>query len=128
MEENGTRPSSLSVDDILKAVADPYRRSLLDYLSSVPENRCSVSELVNVLRSEDGLAASSQERIRQRLHHVHLPKLRNLGLIEHDEESDEVQYVESPRMETVIGQIRSDPGDDPADRDASGDESADRNQ
>ncbi|MGA9403059.1 ArsR/SmtB family transcription factor [Haladaptatus sp.] len=122
------------MSDILAVMADPHRRRLLDHLSSTSENRCSVSELADAIRSEADGTVQSKKRMRQRLLHVHLPKLSELGLIEHDEGSNEVRYVESTPVETVLDQIRSDsdgdsvrgsPDDDSIDADTSGDGSAD---
>lgn len=131
-ETNSHRRSPLSIDDILTVMADPHRRRLLDHLSSTSENRSSVPELVDAIRSEADGGAQSKERIRQRLLHVHFPKLSELGLIEHDERSNEVRYVESTPAETFLDEIRSDSVDggssdaDAADADTSGDGSTDR--
>ncbi|MCO8243246.1 helix-turn-helix domain-containing protein [Haladaptatus sp. AB643] len=125
------------MSDILEVMADSHRRRLLDHLSSTSENRCSVSELADAIRSEADGTVQSKERVRQRLIHVHLPKLSELGLIEHDEGSNEVRYVESTPAETVLDQIQSDsdgdsvdggsPDDDSIDADTSGDGSVDGN-
>ncbi|ODR83409.1 hypothetical protein BG842_14460 [Haladaptatus sp. W1] len=111
------RRSALSVDDIMGITAEPYRRRILSYLSSIPEDRCPVVELVDVLQSKETGDDPSEKRVRQRLHHIHLPKLQDHGLIGYDEGENEVRYIGSPRLETFLDRMQS-PDDDTADGDS----------
>lgn len=111
------RRSPLSVDDLMDITAEPYRRRILSYLSSIPEDRCSVAELVDALRSPSTGDDLSEKRLRQRLHHVHLPKLQDHGLIAYDDEENDVRYIGSPRLETFLDRMQS-LDDDTADEDS----------
>lgn len=111
VDSDSRRRSTLSVDDIMDITAEPYRRRILSHLSSIPEDRCSVAELIDALQSKGTGDDLSEKRLRQRLHHIHLPKLRDHGLIGYDDEENDVRYIGSPRLESFLDQMES-PGDD----------------
>ncbi|WP_423744173.1 hypothetical protein V5735_14555 (plasmid) [Haladaptatus sp. SPP-AMP-3] len=117
VKSDSRQRSALSVDDIMDITAEPYRRRILSYLSSIPEDRCSVAELVDALQSKETGDDLSEKRLRQRLHHVHLPKLQDFGLIGYDEGANEIRYIGSPQLETFLDRMYS-PDDDTADEDS----------
>ncbi|ODR80377.1 hypothetical protein BG842_02165 [Haladaptatus sp. W1] len=99
--------SSIGIDDILKVIADPQRRHILSYLSSDSETHCSVAKLVDHLQSQTTGADQSQRHLRQRLHHVHLPKLQDVGLITYDAETQKMQYIENQQLESLLSHVES---------------------
>ncbi|WP_458186945.1 DUF7344 domain-containing protein [Haladaptatus sp. NG-WS-4] len=106
-QPTGSKRNSIAIDDILKAVADSQRRHILSYLSSNSEAHCSVAEVVDHLQSKATGADQSQRHLRQRLHHVHLPKLMNLGLITYNAETQKVQYTEHQQLESLLSHVAS---------------------
>ncbi|MFC3477971.1 DUF7344 domain-containing protein [Halobacterium litoreum] len=74
-------------DDLFVALADATRRRVLWYLRA--EDEVAVDDLVDVLAGwqladTDVVDAADRERIAVSLHHVHLPRLANAGLVEWD--------------------------------------------
>lgn len=81
-------PQRLADDQFYRSLASSHRRRLLCYL--LEENESTVDELATVLC---GWEASASKTFRQpgdrnklfvKLHHSHLPRLSNAGLIEYD--------------------------------------------
>lgn len=72
-------------DSIYGALADPHRRSALYLLR---DERCTLSldEVVeHVIDDDDDLSEYDDEaRLRTKMYHVHLPKLRDANLAEWD--------------------------------------------
>jgi DNA-binding transcriptional ArsR family regulator len=101
------KPNSIAIDDILEVVADPQRRDILSYLSSNSKTHCSVAELVDHLQSQATGADQSQHHLRARLHHVHLPNLQDVGLITYDAETQNVQYTENQKLESLLSHVAS---------------------
>jgi hypothetical protein len=82
-------------DSAFEALAHEHRRRVL--LSLLDEESCSaeVALLTETLEAPN----RSQERVRTELHHVHLPKLDNLGFVTWDEPTDEV--TRGPRFDDI---------------------------
>ncbi|WP_435152507.1 DUF7344 domain-containing protein [Haladaptatus sp. DFWS20] len=106
-QPTGAKRCSVAIDDVIKIVADPQRRHILSYLSSNSEIHCSVTELVDHLQTQATETDQSQRQLRQRLHHVHLPKLQDVGLLAYDAEAQMVQYTERPRLESLLSHVAS---------------------
>ena len=86
-------------DAVCEALADPLRREVLSTLHE-QDDVASVSSLVD----EMGALADepSGERVEVALHHVHLPKLDELGVVEFDEQNDTVRYQEDPLLTDIV--------------------------
>lgn len=88
MGHSATPSSPQTVDGRLEVLSNCYRRFLLYYLRE--HGTATRTELADVLAgwlaSVDDGAADSTDRDRTdiALHHVHLPKLLDAGLVEHD--------------------------------------------
>ncbi|PGF16743.1 hypothetical protein CP556_11855 [Natrinema sp. CBA1119] len=81
------------IDSSFTALSDPSRRSLCRYAMRTETERVSSEELVDyvVERAPEPVAADAdRQTIALELHHVHLPKLANAGLIEYDRQNDVV--------------------------------------
>lgn len=111
-----TTPSLSLVFDLL---SNNRRRYALYYLNDQPDGVASVEALTeNVFTIErttetpEGTLASSasdigpagdpedqQTGIRTELQHVHLPKLEDAGILEHDQRSETVRYWSQPSLE-----------------------------
>lgn len=90
MERNKDHLGDISVDDIYRVLGNRERRALLDLLreterTTVPE---LADDLAAVSNSTEGRTRGDETaRVRLRLHHAHLPKLDEVGLIEYEAES-----------------------------------------
>lgn len=94
------------LDAILSALSHEYRRIALTVLEA--ERTTSRAELAHEVRHRLPETVrsdlSSSEEIERALHHVHLPKLDEIGVIEFDS-AGQVSYVDHPALESVFAVI-----------------------
>lgn len=73
-----------AVDAAIEALADGERRRVLSSLSEA-DGRVPIERLAADVRSDtDGPSPGREGRGAVRLHHLHLPKLADAGLVEYD--------------------------------------------
>lgn len=98
-------PSLNLVFDLLAA---RRRRYALYYLSEAPDGVATVDEIVeHVLGLEDGSEEpAGRVEVRTALRHIHLPKLADAGVIEHDVRSETVRYWRQPSVEEWLEHAR----------------------
>jgi len=90
------------LDRILAGFGDKYRRYVLYYLDC--EESAKTEQLVRQVAAWDAdcdlddVPDERQERVAVQLHHVHLPMLEDLGLIEYDRRSGAVRFGEPPEQ------------------------------
>jgi len=70
------------IDRVFRAMAHPLRREVLALLARRDDGVADVVELADRL---DHLSEKTDEQLRVALHHVHLPLLRDAGLVEYDD-------------------------------------------
>ncbi|APW98360.1 hypothetical protein CHINAEXTREME_11395 [Halobiforma lacisalsi AJ5] len=104
-----------SLDRVFDLLSDRRRRYALYYLNDRGDGVATVGELTDHIAalesredSTGGESASTggpeteserKEGIRTELRHVHLPKLAEIGVVEHDQRSDTVRYWSQPSLE-----------------------------
>lgn len=109
-ESSGTaNGGSLSVDTLLEGLSHPIRREVIDVLSRTDARTVSVDELVQDLepvhdQSTDGL---QRRPLGLLLHHIHLPALADLGVVEFDYRRGLVRYHRSADVEDLLDDIHS---------------------
>lgn len=84
MKGTSTRPVDEMVQNRLcEALAHPYRRTVLQALSTTP---LTIDELTSQVVRDSDADGEDEERTRvlTSLHHVHLPKLADADLVEWD--------------------------------------------
>ncbi|MFC4541473.1 hypothetical protein ACFO5R_05985 [Halosolutus amylolyticus] len=112
MRETEGEPTSLAVeatpslDLIFDILSNRHRREVLYHLNDRPDGVATVDELTDTVAArehESGRADrdADEERnlIRTELQHVHLPKLEDAGIVEHDRRSETVRYWTQPSLE-----------------------------
>lgn len=99
-----------TLDACCDVLSDQRRRYLCAHLLKSGEGVYSLDELVERVRERGRDDASELEKHRQRirleLHHWHLPKLADTGLINYDAGTRTVRYRESwvpPRIRELLG-------------------------
>ena len=100
-EGDGTSPGgdTSSPDAILSAVANDHRRAILHALATAAEKTLAYDVLEDRVADRvrhDGVSPNSAEhrqRVRITLHHVHLPKLEKVGIIDYEAETGDIQFV-----------------------------------
>ncbi len=88
-------------------LADGNRRRVLSYLSDAPADDVTFDELCERLSDSAGRGAGittqgGRDRLALRLHHEHLPKLADAGLVEYDPRRGRVSYSEHPAVESLL--------------------------
>lgn len=79
-----------ALDALFEALADERRRYVLAYLDAGEEDVATVPDLVDHVADE--ASVDDRERVSVALHHAHLPKLADAGLVEFDARDGFVRY------------------------------------
>jgi hypothetical protein len=102
---NGPERDSREVDTAFEVLADRRRRLILHFFYT-ERVAAPIDELVaHVTRlegSQDRPSENHSERVAVDLHHVHLPKFADAGLVEIDRRNDTVRYRGDPIVETCL--------------------------
>lgn len=97
------------LDACLDLVADRHRRSLIDQLRNDGEGRTTVDDLVDQLDRGEHATSTDQPPDRDelviQLHHVHLPKLSDFGVVDYDLECRTVRYLPNEQIEAVVDSL-----------------------
>jgi DNA-binding transcriptional ArsR family regulator len=110
-----TATTTVDTDTALLLLADRTRRTVLRSLIETGGDT-AVEELVETIATRE-LSTGGETllagggRVAVELHHVHLPKLREAGLIEYDARNDAVRYRPGDLVEDLLGVL--DAYDDP---------------
>ena len=97
---------SVSADRALSVIADSRRRNVLKYLAENGDAAIPIDELVAGI--EDGRPLSGGDnremdnQIVIELHHTHLPKLDEVGLIDYEKGAGTVRYRPQDDIEELI--------------------------
>ncbi|WP_336339662.1 DUF7344 domain-containing protein [Haloarcula brevis] len=98
-----------SLDAWLQFVDDRHRRRIIHHLRHEATGTTTVDELVEQFHSsgsdsKDG-PAQDREALAIQLHHVHLPKLAEHGVLEFEHRSGSVRYTPDEQLETVLDSL-----------------------
>ena len=96
---------SPSLNAILEVLAHHHRREILRALVGAPDHTASVDELAGRIcdrEIERTGERPGRDQIEMALHHVHLPKLADLGLVEYDARSQELRYRRNDLLENLL--------------------------
>ncbi|GAA0679247.1 ArsR family transcriptional regulator [Natronoarchaeum mannanilyticum] len=99
----------LSLDATFDALADAERRTILHYLTDAADHEATVDELVSHITQQEASHTGelpSRDSIEMRLHHIHLPKLVEVGLVEYDTRTEQLRYWSDDRLETWLERAR----------------------
>lgn len=110
-----TNTQTISTEKVLQLIADPRRRTILRHLRDTGGIAVSVDELSNALAAKrtdlSPKDVTSTTSLRQsaddagakaELHHDHLPRLADAGVIEYDQHDGVVRYHPHERLETLL--------------------------
>lgn len=102
---NATRQPA-STDASLRIVSDSRRRTALRHLLESGDGRISIHELAVAIANDDpaeqGDRVEQIERHMTVLHHVHLPKLADAGLVRYDKGDKTVRYHSHDAIEDLL--------------------------
>ena len=97
---------AVPVDVVFDALAAETRRHLLYYLAEEAGGEATPSEIADRLRSIDaGSSRTSEQAVLVGLHHRHLPKLSDAGLVEYEGRGEPVRYLGDPLVEKCLAVV-----------------------
>lgn len=102
-----------SIYEVMSVLDQPIRREILQYFSEGTEQEvveANVGELVEYLSGRDSHTGQtpSDDRIALQLHHLHLPKLAETGVIEYDPNEQLVRYQGDTSLERYLNILQWD--------------------
>ena len=103
----GTRPvASLPVESLCNLLADARVRAILRAFEQASEATLDQSTVVEELASE---SPHAREDVSLQLRHIVLPKLTDVGVLDHAVERMRIQYRPQPRLTSLLVHAREDP-------------------
>ncbi|GAA5053759.1 hypothetical protein ACFFQF_28715 [Haladaptatus pallidirubidus] len=101
--DRGTTTEQITL--LYKMLADHRRRALLRCLRNT-ETPLAVSTLVTKLTQSDDREPSNRTTDTAiTLHHIHLPKLADTGIIEYDQSDQQATYTAPPQVDALLEQM-----------------------
>lgn len=98
--------NAASVTEAFDALADATRRHLLYHLAEETDGSATVSDIADRLDSIDHLGEfGDRQTVVVDLHHRHLPRLEEVGLVEHDADAGTVRYRGDPLVEECLALV-----------------------
>ena len=83
------------IDNVLKCLAHPRRRAVVVFVDEVDDDTIPVNELSKRIAASTECGVD-KTTLRVSLHHVHLPKLEDAGVLEYDAKSETIGCREPP--------------------------------
>ena len=99
------RELSGELDTVFELLGDRERRSVVAHLLEGNGQTATVPELADQCQQEAEGSTSTTDPVVMRLHHTHLPKLEDAGVVEYDPRSKTVRYRGDALLETFLGQV-----------------------
>lgn len=82
--------TNVLLDDVFEVLADRKRRHLIRYLLQC-DPPVSITEIADALQTRDKVGSVDERRkLRVSLHHIHLPKLDEIDIVDYDTETNRV--------------------------------------
>ena len=86
-----------SIDEVFDLLADDCRRRVCLFLCRCKVEVVTLSDLVEALEPDGD--EETRERLKINLHHRHLPKLDEAGIVDYDPRSNTARYWGQPTLE-----------------------------
>lgn len=98
-----------TVDQVLTALGHHRRRAVIAYLSGTPDRQATVEDLVDLLAEEDGRTDDhvTRDQLAIQLHHRHLPRLADAGIVEYHRESGRLRCVTDDAIEELLACVQA---------------------
>jgi len=101
--------ADLSLDDVFGLLAERRRRFALHALLDVDQGATDCETLTRTVATREARADEEEyalpelrDRVTRALHHVHLPKLDDAGVVDYDARSRTVRYWGHPVVEEYL--------------------------
>lgn len=102
MEPNNSSQDQIARTKLFNILASERRRNILSYLRTCSDRLVSREEIVDALLDCEPEPATHRERLEIDLHHVHLPKLADSGIIDYDPMSGMIEYRAPDDLESLL--------------------------
>lgn len=98
-----TVTQAISTDKALELLADRQRRRVLHHLVD-SNGPATIDQLIEAVSNKSSSRGPNDLRklITVNLHHIHLPKLQEAGLIEMDTQSETIRYNPDQQVEDIL--------------------------
>ena len=93
---------SYATDAVFECLAEPARRAVIEVLCD--RTTATLDELADAVAEQGDTRGGPADRLVPDLHHRHLPKLADAGLVEYDAEGGVVEVTERTRAADVVAQ------------------------
>ncbi|MFC6940730.1 ArsR family transcriptional regulator [Salinirubellus sp. GCM10025818] len=101
--------ASHRLDACLQLVADQHRRRIIHHLRHEANGATTFDDLVNQVHSRASDSKNGppedREKLAIQLHHTHLPKLADHGVVDFDYRTGAVRYYPDEQVEAVLDSI-----------------------
>lgn len=94
------------LNDTLKILSDERRRNIMYILEDSDQKSLKYAEISENLIEQDYMREEEQDRFEVQMQHSLLPQLENSGLLEYDERSETVRYIEDEDVEDLLEFIK----------------------
>lgn len=108
-----TRTSTVTerLSTVFHLLCDPRRRYLLYYLVMVDGDVVEIPAAVNAVSNFEAADTETDDtspkaEIRIALHHNHLPRLSNAGILDYDERQGTIRFTGNPALEEWVEHAR----------------------
>ncbi|WP_438267353.1 DUF7344 domain-containing protein [Haladaptatus halobius] len=99
----GANDSAPSTEGLTEILRNRQRRAICKCLNSTPDG--TLDELLDQLCQRTPVKetdSAERHRLRIRLHHVHLPFLADLGVLEYDHRRQTIHYRGHPHLDHLL--------------------------
>lgn len=98
--------AEIDLDSCFALLSDSRRRAVIRYFGERQTHAVDIDELTEYIYANTTDEALTHSDILTSLIHIHLPKLSNAGVLEHDPVRHTVTYRGSELMEDVLDVVR----------------------
>jgi len=101
-ESEPSPPNDPDADELFELLSNARRRRVRSFLHEADDGAVALDELVDhVVRQGTDGESGDREAAAVALHHVHLPKLADGGVIEYDSRTETVRYRGGPEHDRL---------------------------
>ncbi|WP_224448085.1 DUF7344 domain-containing protein [Haloprofundus salilacus] len=94
-----------SETELFEIFGDSVRRQVLSYLYSGSRKVVSTNELAERCIESDEVATDDSDQLASTLHHLHLPKLDDVGLLDYDPDAGEVLGPDEDTVDAGVAEL-----------------------